>query len=374
MVVASDGDPKALDLLKGNLELNRGTHDAIPEGPKDPSVSACSNSTPAAAVDSGFEGGREVTRAFAVERIKPCLLSWSLGHPDQGAEFPPAEELSAGIVPSVGLSGLGTRTWGNAALPQAEGRLVGTAGEEDAAVHEAGSTGRGDKEERGRGGAHGEVGALGDTGKGSGQKEGEGGVGVDWGSETKFDVILGADVVYNRAAVPALFATARALLKPSPPPSAIHSSTTQYCPGGECTVGEPPFVLLCHVTRRVSERDIVECAATQGFRLREHLSPSGTRRGYCSFCERDNLLRNGTGVQDPLPCEARYNEDLAHVGPAPAVTYDGVDTCMGSSPEASSSPVCQGQSCVQVALTLALEQANGSTSQPPFRLLKFCLE
>ncbi|CAI5473004.1 unnamed protein product [Closterium sp. Yama58-4] len=66
-----------------------------------------------------------------------------------------------------------------------------------------------------------------------------------------FDVILGADVVYVRAAVPLLFQSAARLLA--------------RWDGS----GRVPVLLLCHITRQVSEPDVLAAAAAAGLELAE---------------------------------------------------------------------------------------------------------
>jgi len=142
-VVASDGDPQALELLRDNLGLNRDTREPPIMGPKAPHTNEGSSGT----VMEG--GGVPQKRAFSVERILPCLLPWSLRA--QGSEpqspgsqglsagivpsteslsagiVPSTESLSAGMVPGMGLVGLGPQAWGQAAFEtgiRAKGAVV----------------------------------------------------------------------------------------------------------------------------------------------------------------------------------------------------------------------------------------------------------
>ncbi|CAI5485483.1 unnamed protein product [Closterium sp. Naga37s-1] len=67
-----------------------------------------------------------------------------------------------------------------------------------------------------------------------------------------FDVILGADVVYVRAAVPLLFQSAARLLARR-----------------DGSGGRVPVLLLCHITRQVLEPDVLAAAAAAGLEVAE---------------------------------------------------------------------------------------------------------
>lgn len=73
------------------------------------------------------------------------------------------------------------------------------------------------------------------------------------GGPDGYDVIIGADVVYVKEAVPLLFQSAAALLArtKAPPPADVMLT--------------PPVLLLCHVIRRVAESEILEAARRAGF-------------------------------------------------------------------------------------------------------------
>eukprot|EP00271_Cylindrocystis_brebissonii_P007832 TRINITY_DN21644_c0_g2_i1.p1 TRINITY_DN21644_c0_g2~~TRINITY_DN21644_c0_g2_i1.p1 ORF type:complete len:787 (+),score=119.58 TRINITY_DN21644_c0_g2_i1:73-2433(+) len=75
-----------------------------------------------------------------------------------------------------------------------------------------------------------------------------------------FDVILGADVVYVKEAVPKLFATARNLLRQ-------HIDVQEWTGGMGGKSMRMPVLLLCHCTRRVCEADIIKAAEAAGLQL-----------------------------------------------------------------------------------------------------------
>ncbi|CAI5471011.1 unnamed protein product [Closterium sp. Yama58-4] len=83
-------------------------------------------------------------------------------------------------------------------------------------------------------------------------KEGDAGAACTEAQQGRgFDVILGADVVYVRAAVPLLFQSASRLL-------ARRDGS-----------GRVPVLLLCHITHQVSEPDVLAAAAAAGLELAE---------------------------------------------------------------------------------------------------------
>ena len=85
----------------------------------------------------------------------------------------------------------------------------------------------------------------------------------DMAGNDGFDLLIGADVVYQRHAVPLLFQSARALLKDC-------SSSQETCRGAgfqDRGSFQRPLLLLCHITRHVSEGDIVSEAHEAGFQL-----------------------------------------------------------------------------------------------------------
>ena len=116
----------------------------------------------------------------------------------------------------------------------------------------------------------------------------------------RFDVVLGADVVYVEEAVPQLFSTVLQLLSPSP--QVTTSSSPKSSTGGDqgkwaiqigilelhCKVSNclsadlQARVILCHITRRVSEETIIADASAAGLVLctnPEHaLCPEGPYR------------------------------------------------------------------------------------------------
>ncbi|GAQ80542.1 hypothetical protein KFL_000560310 [Klebsormidium nitens] len=82
-----------------------------------------------------------------------------------------------------------------------------------------------------------------------------------------YDVIIGADVVYVKEAVPLLFQTAAALLARDP--------SQETAPDADVML-TPPLLLLCHVIRRVAEGDILEAARQAGFEHHRFVeSPEG---------------------------------------------------------------------------------------------------
>ncbi|KAG6541467.1 hypothetical protein Mapa_017140 [Marchantia paleacea] len=96
-----------------------------------------------------------------------------------------------------------------------------------------------------------------------------------------FDLIIGSDVTYVRAAVPLLFETARSLLR-------------EPSPGAQ----EPQF-LLCHRIRGVAQSDILSAAAARGFRIEGLWTSDGFVAGEVEKRQRSNIeLLFKEGLED----------------------------------------------------------------------------
>jgi len=86
---------------------------------------------------------------------------------------------------------------------------------------------------------------------------------------------------------------------------------------------------------------------------------------------RGNILWGLEGLQSPFLLRGGTGRGPSSEALRPAALCR--EERMSFSAEGPPSYMHGDTSCVQHALAVALKQANGSTAQPPFRLLKFCL-